>query len=131
MSGLVIGYQWNMLSLVVAVVLVALKMTCNSLVAVVVVGTGPVFLVKELVAVYSPQQSPPFSPVLASLPQSLSVRGVQGGLVHQLMVRTGATLFLGVLQLWVVGTVLQILELALGVMEALVVVVQTEIETEA
>jgi hypothetical protein len=47
------------------------------------------------------------------------------------MGQMGAILFLGVLQLWVGDTVLQILELASGVMEALVVVVQTEIETGA
>jgi hypothetical protein len=58
-----------MLLSVVVVALVALKMTCNSLVAVVVAGTGLVLLVKELVAVYLRQQRPPFLPVLVNLPQ--------------------------------------------------------------
>jgi hypothetical protein len=69
MSGLAIGYQLSTLLLVAVVAQGELETTCNFLVVAVVVGTGAVFLVKEVVAVQTYQQSSPFSPVLGSPPQ--------------------------------------------------------------
>jgi hypothetical protein len=69
MTGLAIEYQLSTLLLVAVVAQAELETTYNSPVEAVVVGTGAVFLVREVVAVQTYQQSSPFSPVLVSLRQ--------------------------------------------------------------